>query len=100
MSALHDDDVRVGHSQKAGPHTTACAIPWQSSVDAFELLVAPPSGSWTVAARLTLGTRLEDAVARELRFDPWNSGGGLVPAGIINRLRGAAYRGSRRGSAT
>ena len=45
-------------------------------------------------ARLALGSRLEDAVARELRFDPWNSGGGLVPAGVVNRVRGAAYRGS------
>ena len=55
-------------------------------------------GPWRVAARLALGSRLEDAVARELRFDPWNSGGGLVPVGVVNRVRGAAYRGSRRGS--
>ncbi len=66
----------------------------------FDLLVARPRGRWRVAARLTLGSRLEDTVARELRFDPWNSGGGLVSAGVVNRLRGAAYRGSRRGSAT
>ena len=74
------------------------AKPARESADAFELLVAPPRRSWRVAARLTLGIRLEDAVARELRFDPWNSGGGLIPAGVVNRLRGAAYRGSRRGS--
>jgi hypothetical protein len=53
-----------------------------------------------VAGRLTLVSRLEEAVAREIRFDPWNSGGGLIPAGVVNRLREAAYRGSRRGSAT
>jgi hypothetical protein len=68
------------------------------SADAFDLLVAPPRGPWSVAARLTLGSRLEDTVARELRFDPWNSGGGLIPAGVVNRVRSAAYRGSQRGS--
>ena len=51
-----------------------------------------------MAARLTLGSRLEDVVARELRFDPWNSGGGLIPAGVVNRVRSAAYRGSQHGS--
>ena len=76
------------------------ARPVPESVDAFELLVASPRGPWRVAARLTLSVRLEDAVARELRFDPWHSGGGLIPAGALNRVRGAAYRGSRRGSAT
>ena len=76
------------------------ARPAPKSADEFDLHVAPPSGAWRLAARLTLGSRLEDTVASELRFDPWNSGGGLIPAGIVNRVRGAAYRGSRRGSAT
>jgi hypothetical protein len=75
------------------------ARPAAEPTDAFDLLVAPLRGPWRVAARLTLGSRLEEAVARELRFDPWNSGGGLIPAGVVNRVRGAAYRGSRRGSA-
>jgi hypothetical protein len=75
------------------------ARPATQSGDVFDVLVAPPRGPWRLTARLTLGSRLEDAVARELRFDPWNSGGGLVPAGVLNRVRGAAYRGSRRGSA-
>ena len=70
------------------------------AADAFDLLVARPRGRWRVAARLTLTGRLDDAVARELRFDPWNSGRGLVPAGVVNRMRGAAYRGSRHGSAS
>jgi hypothetical protein len=74
------------------------ARPAADSSEAFDLLVAPPTGSWRVAARVTLGRRLDDVVARELRFDPWNSGGGLVPAGGVNRVRGAAYRGSRCGS--
>jgi hypothetical protein len=69
------------------------------AADVFDLLVARPRGRWRLAARLTLTGRFDDVMARELRFDPWNSGGGLVPAGVVNRIRGAAYRGSRRGSA-
>ena len=65
---------------------------------AFELLVASPGGTWRPVGRLTLGQRLDDSVARALRFDPWNSGGGIIPVGLINRLRAAAYRGSRHGS--
>ncbi len=76
------------------------ARPGPESADTFDLLVAPPRGQWRVAGRLTLVSRLGEAVAREIRFDPWNSGGGLIPAGVVNRLREAAYRGSRRGSAT
>jgi hypothetical protein len=75
------------------------ARPTPGSTSAFELLVAPPTGGWRIAARLTLETQLDPSVARALRFDPWNSGGGLVPAGLANRLRGAAYRGSQSGSA-
>jgi hypothetical protein len=66
---------------------------------AFELLVASPAGTWRGVGRLTLGRRLDDSAARALRFDPWNTGGGIIPVGLINRLRAAAYRGSRRGSA-
>jgi hypothetical protein len=85
--------------EAGGGRVLVGARPNREATDAFDLLVAPPRGRWRVAARLTLSTRLEEAVARELRFDPWNSGGGLVPAGVVNRMRGAAYRGSRRGSA-
>ena len=69
-----------------------------ASAREFDLLVASPTGAWSAVARLTLGRRLDDSVARTLRFDPWNSGGGFVPAGPVNRVRAAAYRGSRHGS--
>lgn len=85
--------------EAAGRRVLVGARPARDAADVFDLLVAPPRGRWRVAARLTLGSLLDDALARELRFDPWNSGGGLVPAGVVNRMRGAAYRGSRRGSA-
>ena len=74
------------------------ARPAPASTSAFELLVAPATGEWRIAARLTLETQLDPSVARALRFDPWHSGGGLVPAGLVNRVRGAAYRGSQSGS--
>lgn len=73
--------------------------PVSGSAREFDLLVASPTGAWGAVARLTLGRRLDDSVARTLRFDPWNSGGGFVPAGPVNRVRAAAYRGSRHGSA-
>ena len=69
------------------------------STTAFEVVVASPNGRWRAVGALRLARRLDDSVARELRFDPWNSGGGIVPVGLANRLRAAAYRGSRRGSA-
>jgi len=68
--------------------------------DTFEILVASPTGAWRTAALLKLGSRLDTSAARALRFDPWNSDGGLLPAGLINRLRGPAYHGSQRGSTT
>jgi hypothetical protein len=85
--------------EAAGRRVLVGARPAREAADVFDLLVAPPRRRWRVAARLTLSSVLDDAVASELRFDPWNSGGGLVPAGVVNRMRGAAYRGSRRGSA-
>jgi hypothetical protein len=34
--------------------------------------------------------------ADALRFNPWNTGGGLAPAGLLNRLRDYAYPLSQR----
>jgi hypothetical protein len=65
----------------------------------FELLVASSTGPWHPVGRLSFAERLDESVARALRFDPWHSGGNIVPAGLANRLRAPAYRGSRRGSA-
>ena len=58
--------------------------------------VAAPLGRWqpigTLALREPLGPE-----AGDVDFDPWNTGGGLVPATWLNRLRREAYRQSRLG---
>lgn len=62
---------------------------------AFHLAAAPRWGRFHPLAELRIGTRLADA-ADALRFNPWNTGGGLEPVGILNRLRDYAYPISQR----
>ena len=62
---------------------------------AFHLAAAPRWGRFHPLAELRIGTRLADA-ADALRFNPWNTGGGLEPVGILNRLRDYAYPLSQR----
>jgi hypothetical protein len=65
---------------------------------AFEILLADLRGEWSPIARLTLGERLPPERTERLGFDPVaNSGGGLEPAGLLNRLRGPTYRASQEG---
>jgi hypothetical protein len=59
----------------------------------FELAVAHVgSGSrgFEPIADLVVGPRLPDALDA-LRFSPWNAGGGMAPAGILNGARHRAY---------
>jgi hypothetical protein len=66
---------------------------------AWDLVLATPGGRWEAPlGRLRLTARLSDRIAERLRFNPWNTGGGIRPAGPLQALRGAAYRGSQRGS--
>ena len=66
---------------------------------AWDLVLAPPAGRWgPPVGRLRLTARLSDRVAEGLRFNPWHTGGGIRPAGPLQGIRGAAYRGSQRGS--
>ena len=66
---------------------------------AWDLALAAPGGRLERSlARLRLTARLSDRVAEGLRFNPWHTGGGIRPAGRLQALRGAAYRGSQRGS--
>jgi len=41
---------------------------------------------------------LPDREARDIRFNPWRSGAGLVPVGLLHDVRGPAYAGSRDGA--
>lgn len=63
----------------------------------FRLMFAPLSGDWAPFAELELDRRLPDSETEHLAFTPWNTGGGIRPAGPLQRLRRAAYRGSQHG---
>lgn len=58
----------------------------------FRLAVAPLAarGGFEPVGDIELGDRLDD-VADALRFNPFNTGGGLEPAGLLNDLRRRAY---------
>jgi hypothetical protein len=68
----------------------------------FQLAVAPLMGRFRPVADLRVEERLPDALDA-LRFNPWNTGGGLEPAGVLNGARDRAYKmsqgawGTRRG---
>jgi hypothetical protein len=60
----------------------------------FQIAVCAPLGRWRPIGAL----RLDEALppdAPDVDFDPWNTGGGLVPATWLNRIRREAYRQSR-----
>lgn len=65
----------------------------------FELLLAGVKGAWQPLGRLVLGERAPAEQTELLNLDPTNTGGGLELAGLLNRLRGPAYRGSQEGRA-
>ena len=56
----------------------------------FHLAVAPVEGRFRPVAEIRIGARLPEG-ADALRFNPWNTGGGLRPAGLLNRWRRRAY---------
>jgi hypothetical protein len=62
------------------------------------LLAASVLGGWRTVATLRLDRVVADAEARRLRFNPWNTGPGIRPIGLFNRLRDPAYRGSQAAS--
>jgi hypothetical protein len=73
---------------------------------AFDLAVAPVAGRFRPVGTLRIGRRLGPEVDA-LRFNPWNTGGGLQPAGWLNGARDRAYklsqgtwRRTRRGAAS
>jgi hypothetical protein len=62
----------------------------------FDLAVAPLEGRFAanIVGRLQLGSQLS-ADLDALRFNPWNTGGGLEPAGWLQAARYQAYRRSQ-----
>jgi hypothetical protein len=63
---------------------------------AFGIALAGPLGRWKRVGTLRLHDPIP-AEAGDVDIDPWNTGGGLVPATWLNRIRREAYRQSRRG---
>ncbi len=62
----------------------------------YAIAVAAPLGRWEPVGTLELFSPLGPQ-AGDVDFDPWNTGGGLVPATWLNRWRRDAYRQSRLG---
>jgi hypothetical protein len=63
----------------------------------FDLALAKPMGRWTRIGTIRLGERVPGADGERLRFNPWNTGGGIEPTGPFMGLREVAYRESQRG---
>lgn len=74
---------------------------------AFDLAVAPVSGRFRTVGSVRIGVRLPHELDA-LRFNPWDTGGGIEPAGWLNGARSclqalaggvAAHAARRRGAA-
>ena len=65
----------------------------------FELATAALRGRWEPFGRLRLGERLSREASDALRFNVWNTGGGIRPTGPFQAIRDPAYRGSQAGRA-
>ena len=66
----------------------------------YDLALAAPFRRFSAAARLDIGDPLPGDEAERLRFNVWNSGGGIRPAGPFQGVRLPAYEGSQRGRPT
>ena len=60
------------------------------STESFSLSVAAVGGRFEPIAELAIGDRLPES-ADTMRFNPFNTGGGLEPVGLLNRWRRKAY---------
>ncbi len=85
------DSPRLG----AGDELERLAAAAATGALVFDLAVAEPWGRFRPVAELRIGDPLPDA-ADALRFNPFSSGGGLEPCGLLNRLRDYAYPLSQR----
>ena len=63
--------------------------------DGYALLVATPHGPWTEVGRVAVGDVVP--AGRQVRFDPWTTGGGITPVGLVQELRRGAYPASHVG---
>jgi hypothetical protein len=62
----------------------------------FALAVAAPFRGWRRIGSIEVGAPLGVDAGERLRFNPWNTGGGIRPVGPFQRLRDPAYSASQR----
>lgn len=61
----------------------------------FDLLVAGLTAPWTSVGVIDGGRRLSAAEQESLRFNVYNTGEALEPAGVLNAMRRSVYRASQ-----
>jgi hypothetical protein len=66
----------------------------------YAIAVAAPFRRFQRVAGVEIGARLPDEESERLRFNPWNTGGGIKPNGPFQGVRLPAYEGSQRGRRT
>jgi hypothetical protein len=79
------------------PVTVEAVVRDESRMPTFEVRFGTVAGPLIATVVPTPGDRVPVATAEDIGFDPSNTGPELRPAGLLNRLRPAAYAGSRRG---
>jgi len=62
----------------------------------FTLALAAPFRGWKRIGVVEAGEPLDRETGEALRFNPWNTGGGIRPVGPFQGLRDAAYGASQR----
>jgi hypothetical protein len=61
----------------------------------FDLTIAGELGGWRRIGQLKVGEPLSDPESDALRFNPWHTGPGIMPLGVLQALRRFAYTGSQ-----
>jgi hypothetical protein len=89
-----------GRSPGGGPVLDEVAAAARDGTATFDLALAPLTGRFEGVGTIRLGRQLPPSDGERLRFNPWNTGGGIRPTGPLMGLRDPAYRGSQRGAAT
>jgi hypothetical protein len=88
--APHDGDAGLGGVAMAAARGAL----------AYDVAIARPLGRFAPVARVEVGERLPDDESERLRFNVWNSGGGIRPSGPFQGVRMPAYEGSQSGRRT
>lgn len=76
---------------KVGGRTMLLGARPNEDATAFDLRAATPLGPWHTIGRVELHDRLDEDEEDALAFNSDTTGGGIAPAGFLNRVRAAAY---------